>query len=359
MTTFRFPKRRPGRPSREDAAEYDAAVEHLVAAILEMRSSVDFDVSARGWGYLLEGDNIIDKGDLDAAEAAINDCRKDGRLPFDICAVDQSRAFECVEEIDYGTYQDHAARIAQQALEAHSYYHPYSFWWFQPKYYLQSVVEKIDLKSLFNPVSAKYHLPIANGKGWSDMNMRAAMMRRFQKANENGKTGVLLYCGDFDVVGLQIPEHLRDNMRDLSKAIGWDPGGEPGAKDEGLLPNGQPKLIIDRFGLIYDFIEANGLTWIDNLITGSGRDLADPRNPDHWKAPVQAYIKKYGVRKVEANALVKRPEEGRALYEQAILKYVDEEAIEHFRECTEMQRRKVENLVRKLMSEVKWEADEE
>jgi hypothetical protein len=37
---------------------------------------------------------------------------------------------------------------------------------------------------------------------------------------------------------------------------------------------------------------------------------------------LQSYLKKYGVRKLEANALVVRPDAGRELCRQAILKYV-------------------------------------
>lgn len=37
--------------------------------------------SARGWCYLLEGLGKINKGEFDACEKAINDCRKIGLLP--------------------------------------------------------------------------------------------------------------------------------------------------------------------------------------------------------------------------------------------------------------------------------------
>src|SRR5262249_62249740 len=85
--------------------------------------------------------------------------------------------------------------------------------------------------------------------------------------------------------------------------------------------------IIDRFGLDYEFIEANGLTWIDNLETGSGGNLADPKHPDHFKDYVQSYLQRFGVRKVEANALVAAPEAGRELYRQAILKYIPHDTL--------------------------------
>ena len=72
------------------------------------------------------------------------------------------------------------------------------------------------------------------------------------------------------------------------------------------------------------------MTWIDNLETGSGRRLDDPRHPDHAKTFVQDYLERFGARKVEANALVVRPEAGRELCRQAILKYVDASAAEDY-----------------------------
>ena len=82
----------------------------------------------------------------------------------------------------------------------------------------------------------------------------------------------------------------------------------------------------NRFGLNHDFIEALGLTWIDNLETSSARRLDDRRHPDHRKAYVQDYIRRYGVRKVEANAPVIQVEAGRELCLDAICKYVPENA---------------------------------
>jgi hypothetical protein len=125
---------------------------------------------------------------------------------------------------------------------------------------------------------------------------------------------VLLYCGDHDPAGLRISKALMDNLTELTNAVGWNPRN----------------LHIDRFGLNYDFIVENNLTWIDNLVTGSGKRLDDPKHKDHKKAYVQDYIRKYGVRKVEANALVARPEAGRALCREAIGRYVPPDAIERY-----------------------------
>src|SRR5215472_1962000 len=131
-----------------------------------------------------------------------------------------------------------------------------------------------------------------------------------------GKQCALLYFGDHDPGGLHISDFLRANFEELERAVGWSPR----------------YLIIDRFGLDYNFIERNGLTWIENLATGSGKSLADPKHPDHFKAYVQTYLRRFGARKVEANALVARPEAGRELCRQAILRYVPESAIDDYRQ---------------------------
>jgi hypothetical protein len=110
--------------------------------------------------------------------------------------------------------------------------------------------------------------------------------------------------------GAGISDWLRANLEELAGAVGWHPDN----------------LIINRFGLDYEFIERLGLTWIDNLETGSGRRLDDPKHPDHCKSYVQDYLRRFGVRKVEANALIVRPNEGRELCRQAILKYLPKTA---------------------------------
>ena len=67
---------------------------------------------------------------------------------------------------------------------------------------------------------------------------------------------------------------MRKNLNDLIN-ISWSDG------EEGYDPI---NLNIERFGLNYDFIVANKLSWIDNLITASGKDLADPSHKLPYRA---------------------------------------------------------------------------
>jgi hypothetical protein len=137
---------------------------------------------------------------------------------------------------------------------------------------------------------------------WADLNVRAGNMRRFKAKEAEGKRCVLLAFTDLDPGGLNISNFLRSNLEELARAVGWSPDN----------------LIIDRFGLDDDFVEREQLTWIENLVTGKGEyPLDDRRHPDHHKDYVQSYLRKYGARKVESDALLKVPELGRELCRQA------------------------------------------
>jgi hypothetical protein len=308
-----MPRRGRGRQSVEAGEQYERALFHWCAGIRQIDSTLDFKVSSRGWCYILE-EHGLEKGDFDVAQRLINDCRKNGLLPLNICSEDEGRAAEHLEKIDRLTPAEFAADwVKFLRNDAHEHYSPLSFWDDLPVY-IQMTVEKVDLRSLFSSVCKPFHLPLSNISGWNDINARAAMMRRFADWEVKGKRIILLHCGDHDPGGLRISEFLRSNLGDLSDAVGWSPDN----------------LEIDRFGLNADFIRKNRLTWIDNLITGSGGNLADPKHNDHDKPYVQDYLREFGARKVEANALVVKPEAGRKLCLDAILRYVPADAVEEF-----------------------------
>jgi hypothetical protein len=295
-------------------------MERFASLLKEIRSRVDFSPSARGWCYILENEKGLAKGDFDKAQALITECRKNGLLPVDFTSEDEARAADNLEECDNRSPEEYAMAMAG-SLHQWDHYSPGSFWDNQPVY-IQMVVEKIDLKSLFLSVCQQYHVPIINSRGWSDLNLRANLMRRFQEHEKKGRKPILLCCGDHDPVGLQIPNLLPKHLKELEPAVGWSPDN----------------LTIERFGLNFDFIEEHNLTWIDGLQTASGKDLGDPNHRQHHADFVQEYIAKYGERKVEANALVVRPEAGRQLCRNAIEKYLNMAAIAAYEQSLVEQR---------------------
>jgi hypothetical protein len=200
-------------------------------------------------GYILEQHGLT-KGDFDAAQTLITDCRKTGDLPLDICAEDDARETVGLEDdLDEPDVETEARAAIEGLLNyRHLRYTPFSFW-DDLDTYVETGVEKLDLRNLFESICAEFFVPITNYKGWSDLNSRAKMMRRFAAHEAAGRRCILLLCGDHDPGGLQITQTMRKNFEDLAAAVGWSPD----------------HLSIVRFGLNANFINRVGLTWIDNL----------------------------------------------------------------------------------------------
>lgn len=261
---------------------------------------------------------MINKDQFDRVESVINKCRKKGILPVDFVAEEEGRQFSGVESKTYETPLQHLKSYLESPLNCHEWYTP--DWWEGEKYYIQMLVEKIDLKTLFEPVCRKYHIPIATSKGWSSMLQRAVYAQRFKEAEEKGLQCVLLYCGDHDPDGLRISDFINSNLLDIQDII-WDNG------ESGYDPS---NLLIQRFGLDAEFIRKHKLTWIDNLITGSGKNLASPAHKNFKMPYVQSYLKKFGARKCEANAIVPLPKEARNLVESTIISLVGKDSQKRF-----------------------------
>ena len=113
-----------GRQSPEAEAEYREQVAAFCALIQQIQSTMDFAVGSRGWCYILERHGLR-KGDFDAAQKLITECRKSGDLPLDICAEDASRETIGLEQLDSNdipgeveSWVDHLRNHAHEQLHA-------------------------------------------------------------------------------------------------------------------------------------------------------------------------------------------------------------------------------------------------
>ena len=300
-------------------------LELFAEEIMRISEKIGMKSSARGWCYLMEVEGFITKDEFDRVENLINSCRKRGILPIDFISEEGKRDFKGVEKPDEDSPIESMRRWITYAMRSEDMYTPN--WWKGEEYYIQMIVEKIDLKTLFSDVCEEYHIPIATSSGWSSMLQRAIYARRFKEAEEKGLKPVLLYCGDHDPDGLRISEFLKKNLEDL-QGISWDDG------ETGFNPC---NLEIVRFGLNYDFIEKHKFTWIDNLITGSkkGLDLSSPTHRNHNMFYVQDYIKNIGKRKCEANVLMTVPKLASKLVRDTIIDFLGEDALDRFQERTD------------------------
>lgn len=321
-----------GRPS----TEYKHKLKEFAKHLLEVNTQIGFDMSARGWAYALENAGVITKNQFDYAERTVNKCREKGHLPLDFTAQDDGRIFKHTPGQGAPSADEYLKSRLGSILSAVGI--DPSFWEAQD-YFIQVLVEKIDLREVLAPVCREYNIPIATSKGWSSMNQRGYLAGRFYKWAEKGKRPVLLYCGDFDPVGKLISDRLRKNLADLEKAQIPIPGTE--RHIQGWTPESND-LIIDRFGLNHEFITSNDLPWINNLKTSGGKDFADPSHDHHDHDHVQDWLKQHGERKVEANALVTDPDAGRELFRQTIEKYLGADPGADRREARRRREKEVE-----------------
>jgi hypothetical protein len=238
--------------------------------------------STRGWAYILEGLGKIDKGEFDSCEKAINDCRKIGLLPIEFTAEDQdeTRRFSGIMEAENpSTLLSNLSTQVEEALNELPT--QATDWWKGEKHYLMMCVEKGDIRNLFKPICKKYHIPIVSSKGWYPINLRYHVVRLSRQAESKGLTPVLLLFYDLDIAGLKISKSFKKGLNDIVRATGWSP----------------TRLIVERFGLNKEDVDKYGLTWIENLKTGSGREARD-----------SVYEREIGHRKCESNALFRNAE---------------------------------------------------
>lgn len=299
IDSFSLPKRGKNRGSDlKRFAEY----------LLTLQKRVKFKLSSRGWCYQMEGFNVIDKSQFNRVQKIINECRKKGLLPIDFVAEDKGREIQNIYKPTLKTPKQRIVDGLNDVLTTGNIHKP-DFWGFQP-FYLQLIVEKVDLVSLFLPICKIFKIPIANAKGWSSILLRAKFAERFQDHEQKGCIPILLYYGDHDPFGLIMSERIVKNFQDIAAGTGWEP----------------PANLVNRFGLNYDFIKKYDLTWIDNLISGTGK------KPDYKNPIVKKYIAKYGERKVEANAVVTQAIPVQNQLVQTILQYLGDDVIDAFTE---------------------------
>lgn len=284
----------------------------LAETIEDLSYQTGYKFGPRGWAYYVEGLGLITKGEFNRFESLLTQMRKAGELDPDVIEPDASRIAAEVGDFEasYGSPKEQADYAVSQIKEeldgwASSYYR--EGFWDDLDHYVEMIVEKKDLIQIFGKAARKRRVRITNGKGDTDIHSRLAILKRFREQSYRGRKCILLAIGDHDPKGLQIVDGLYRTLlscRDV-KGLDWDPDFE-----------------VVNIGLTEEQIDRLGLMKIENLETGGGRDLSNPRHPDHYKPYVQDYMAEFGVWKVEANALVADPEQAVQIFEDAVEPFI-------------------------------------
>lgn len=327
---------------REARAAMGEAIERLSA-------STGYKFGPRGWAYYAEGLGLITKGEFARFEKLLTDMRKDGELDPDVIEPDGSRMATEVNdfEADDDTPEQHAQyavnEIGQRLKDWASIYRQTGYW-DDLDYYVEMIVEKKDLVQIFRSTADRYRVRITNGKGDTDIHTRLAMLKRFRDHTDAGRQCVLLAIGDHDPKGLHIVQGLQRTIMSCANIKGLD------------WPD--PDFEVVNIGLTEQQVFDLDLMRIGNLETGGGRDLSDPRHPDHFKPYVQDYMARYGVWKCEANALVGHPRKAEGLLETAINRFIPASHPADIREKNRPGQAAVQSEISRLMQGWTFEGEE-
>lgn len=327
-------------------------------AIERLSRSTGYKFGPRGWAYYAEGLGLITKGEFDRFESLLTSMRKAGELDHDVIEPDASRIatevydFEAAtdtvdEQADYAVSQiGRELNLWASAYQEHGY-------WDGLEHYVEMIVEKKDLVQIFQRTANRFNVRITNGKGDTDIHSRLAMLKRFRDHYYEGRRPILLAIGDHDPKGLYIVEGLQRTLMSCAniKGLEWPELQDP--EDFGLEPEDLFQVV--NIGLTEHQIEDLGLMKIENLETGGGKDLSDPSHADYDKPYVQRYIRRFGVWKCEANALVGDPAGAEQLLEDAITEFVPIDHPQDIKERNAPAQDRVRDRIAELMKDWKFD----
>ncbi len=130
--------------------------------------------------------------------------------------------------VDFDVFSDHDREIigetpfqitilenevekAKGVIEAWLKYYNKNRWENQP-YYPEVFIEKKALLGVFNKVCSRNSVALGACKGYPSLTFLYDTAKRIQDAEEAGKQPVILYFGDYDPSGEDIPRSIKENL---------------------------------------------------------------------------------------------------------------------------------------------------
>lgn len=124
--------------------------------------------------------------------------------------VDRERSMEGMTLSDVKDL-DEEIKKGKQAIDAQldsHYLHPWSN---QPKY-VEVFIEKKALQGVFERPCRKMTVALGPCKGYPSLTYLDQARQRFEEADDRGQDVVMLYFGDYDPSGVDIPRSILDNL---------------------------------------------------------------------------------------------------------------------------------------------------
>jgi hypothetical protein len=340
MTNYTFdtigqiPTMGTGQGSNKKKEEYA----QLIAPTLQMMRGQYVEAGCvsrkvRSWCYTLEQAGLIEKADFDSIGDQITNWRLWGLMPIEWVSEDESRSIQrdyySLINNDITAQDAVLAKLLELKKQQAPIHQPLSPWADQERYIIIAS-EKSDVAEMLATALPNY-VPWMGLGGQPDIHSRVALLQLAADAIDEGKIPTIIYVGDHDLGGYKIAGGMMGDTPvtkvDNKKRV---PAGylenvrecELAADCLGITD----QIEFQRVGINLDWCEQNGIKLIDNLITTGKKCLSDPTHKGHNDIMNQAYIRQFGVRKAECNALFAQPAAARAWIQDIFWQYADRDA---------------------------------
>lgn len=150
---------------------------------------------------------------------AMTDARWDGLVDFDVFS-DHDRetigntAFEV-------THVDDEIETGKSAIETWMNYYSKNRWENQP-YYVEVFIEKKALQGTFERPCIRHRVALNPCKGYPSLTFLHDAAIRLREAEDQGKELVIVYFGDYDPSGEDIPRSIQENLARLGVRVEID-----------------------------------------------------------------------------------------------------------------------------------------
>lgn len=147
---------------------------------------------------------------------AMIQARWDGKVAMD-AFVDHERETIGSTQYHETTVEDSVETAKQQIRNWASSYSK-NLWENQP-IYAEVFIEKKALQGVFEEVCRKYSIALNPCKGYPSLTFLNDAKRIFQNAINAGKEPIILYFGDYDCSGEDIPRSIKDNLERMGVEV--------------------------------------------------------------------------------------------------------------------------------------------
>lgn len=106
---------------------------------------------------------------------------------------------------------DEAVSDAKNAIQGWMKYYSKNRWENQ-EYYPEVFIEKKALQGVFGPICQRHRVALGACKGYPSLTFLRDVSERFTEAEQQGKKGIILYFGDHDPSGEDIPRSIGQNL---------------------------------------------------------------------------------------------------------------------------------------------------